>query len=637
MASASCIIPNTDISGIGVRTATYAQNILSFVPAFLALLDKKVSNEELDSLRGQSTTILLSAFALLIAAFIQAQNHANGLDNYHTTIVLNLSWMNNTNTFIYILFHLHHKSFYGLLGDRRLPDGEHTAGETKLMVPSGPTSKLDTQAMTKSLSSRALAVVRTHSPLLAKTIERVNLVVLIGSLHLSVMGALGIWLWFNPGRFGAPTDCSLTATTSLFGNTIPLSSPGLRAVSLVVYIIILIPGVNLIIPTLLFCTPLALVHRLGARADKKMPSSSKVGARDMVAIITALSMLMVINILFIVDTELSIARNESLQDRQDGLWTFGQTLALLLLVLPLRDLAESFSIIDGPENRPLFLALLSRAVNGLDQYSGNVDWEQVQKWSTIVEGTGEKVRGIWLRHAVQRRDWTMIHFAGVYHEDLNQQDKEGTTSLDYAFNYGHLDIAKYLIKKDARLDASGQFGKTSLHYASEGGHLEVIKYLVDEKSADINACDNNRQTSLHYASHNNHFNVVQYLAQNGVDINASDQLGKTGLHYACQKGHLKVVQYLVEKYTYVDNDEDSRIGHSNHPRGGHLNIVAGLGEKARMSMQVMRMAKLAYIMLLKVVTSMSYSTCSRKVQTSKQLMRMGRPASIHHLKLVTSK
>ncbi|KAJ7754026.1 hypothetical protein B0H16DRAFT_1690602 [Mycena metata] len=86
MASASCIIPNTDISGIGVRTATYAQNILSFVPAFLALLDKKVSNEELDSLRGQSTTILLSAFALLIAAFIQAQNHANGLDNYHTTM-----------------------------------------------------------------------------------------------------------------------------------------------------------------------------------------------------------------------------------------------------------------------------------------------------------------------------------------------------------------------------------------------------------------------------------------------------------------------------------------------------------------------------------------------------------------------
>ncbi|KAJ7025257.1 hypothetical protein C8F04DRAFT_918690, partial [Mycena alexandri] len=98
-----------DISGIGVRTATYAQNILSFVPAFLALLDKKISNEELDSLEGQSTTILLSAFALLIAAFIEAKNRINGLDNYHTTIVLNLSWMNNTNTFIYILFHLHRK------------------------------------------------------------------------------------------------------------------------------------------------------------------------------------------------------------------------------------------------------------------------------------------------------------------------------------------------------------------------------------------------------------------------------------------------------------------------------------------------------------------------------------------------
>ncbi|KAJ6449948.1 hypothetical protein C8R45DRAFT_1128409, partial [Mycena sanguinolenta] len=93
-----------DISGIGVRTATYAQNILSFVPALLALQDGKVSDGELDSLQGQSTTILLSAFALLIAAFILAHNQ---LDNYHTTVVLNLSWMNNTDTFIYLLFLLH--------------------------------------------------------------------------------------------------------------------------------------------------------------------------------------------------------------------------------------------------------------------------------------------------------------------------------------------------------------------------------------------------------------------------------------------------------------------------------------------------------------------------------------------------
>ncbi|KAJ7860281.1 hypothetical protein B0H13DRAFT_1639616, partial [Mycena leptocephala] len=95
-----CIASNTDISGIGVRTAAYAQNLLSFVPAFLALRDNKISKGELKSLAEQSMTILISAYALLIAAFILARNQ---LDNYHTTIVLNLSWINNTNTFIYIL------------------------------------------------------------------------------------------------------------------------------------------------------------------------------------------------------------------------------------------------------------------------------------------------------------------------------------------------------------------------------------------------------------------------------------------------------------------------------------------------------------------------------------------------------
>jgi hypothetical protein len=108
----------------------------------------------------------------------------------------------------------------------------------------------------------------------------------------------------------------------------------------------------------------------------------------MTAIVTGLSMLMVVDILFIVDTELSIARNESLQDRQDGLWTFGQTLALLLLVLPLRDVAASLSIIDGP-NR----TLLNWAVRGLEDYTNNVDWKQVKEWNRVVEGTKGEFNG----------------------------------------------------------------------------------------------------------------------------------------------------------------------------------------------------------------------------------------------------
>ncbi|KAJ7731069.1 hypothetical protein B0H16DRAFT_1272953, partial [Mycena metata] len=92
-----------DISGIDIRVATYAQNILSFLPAFYAILDDgTVSGSELDSSKTRSTNILLTAFGLLISTIVQATD-SQGLDNYHVALVLDLSWMNNTNTFIYLL------------------------------------------------------------------------------------------------------------------------------------------------------------------------------------------------------------------------------------------------------------------------------------------------------------------------------------------------------------------------------------------------------------------------------------------------------------------------------------------------------------------------------------------------------
>jgi hypothetical protein len=104
----SQIIPaNPDISGYGVRVAIYIQNLLSFLPAFYALRDGKISEKELEVVEKQSTTILITAFAVLISAMVQAGTF--GLYSFHTSIILSLSWMNNTNTFIYFLLYIHHK------------------------------------------------------------------------------------------------------------------------------------------------------------------------------------------------------------------------------------------------------------------------------------------------------------------------------------------------------------------------------------------------------------------------------------------------------------------------------------------------------------------------------------------------
>lgn len=104
-----CLIPsNPDIAGIGVRIAIYAQNLLSFIPAAWAIWDAEVTDYELESVETQSTTNLILAFAILISCVVQA--FTLGLTNYHASIVLSMSWTNNTNVFIYFLLYVHYKA-----------------------------------------------------------------------------------------------------------------------------------------------------------------------------------------------------------------------------------------------------------------------------------------------------------------------------------------------------------------------------------------------------------------------------------------------------------------------------------------------------------------------------------------------
>lgn len=109
----NCSIPsNPDIAGVGVRAAIYGQVLLSFIPAVGAIWDKKVTRHELQSVETQSTTTLILAFGILISCIVQA--FTLGLTNFHASIVLSMSWMNNTNVFIYFLLYVHRETQEGV-------------------------------------------------------------------------------------------------------------------------------------------------------------------------------------------------------------------------------------------------------------------------------------------------------------------------------------------------------------------------------------------------------------------------------------------------------------------------------------------------------------------------------------------
>jgi hypothetical protein len=57
-----CIPAYPDISGIGVRTAIYAQNLLCFAPVVSYLWDGKISTDEMSGVKDQSIGMLANAF-----------------------------------------------------------------------------------------------------------------------------------------------------------------------------------------------------------------------------------------------------------------------------------------------------------------------------------------------------------------------------------------------------------------------------------------------------------------------------------------------------------------------------------------------------------------------------------------------
>ncbi|KAG6816020.1 hypothetical protein H0H87_009414 [Tephrocybe sp. NHM501043] len=108
-----CIPSNPDISGVGVRVAIYLQNLLTFAPVVVHLWDRKITDMELKAREGQSVGILSIAFAILISTIIQAKMSSNGgasISSFHAAVILDLSWMNNTSTFVWFLLYAHYRS-----------------------------------------------------------------------------------------------------------------------------------------------------------------------------------------------------------------------------------------------------------------------------------------------------------------------------------------------------------------------------------------------------------------------------------------------------------------------------------------------------------------------------------------------
>ena len=129
--------------------------------------------------------------------------------------------------------------------------------------------------------------------------------------------------------------------------------------------------------------------------------------------------------------------------------------------------------------------------------------------------------------------------------NLNLQDMDGSTSLDWAIKEGLTKTVATLQKSEARTSKWLESGK-SIYTASEAGNIEALnKHL--SSGIDVNLKDYFGGTPLHHAAEYGQIKAAASLISQGADVNAKTEGGETALHLAANKGQVDVAELLIAK------------------------------------------------------------------------------------------
>lgn len=134
-------------------------------------------------------------------------------------------------------------------------------------------------------------------------------------------------------------------------------------------------------------------------------------------------------------------------------------------------------------------------------------------------------------------------------EEKEDKHKKGEQVLLAAEKGKLIELVSCLKTDSSLVNHTDADGYTPLHRASYGGHIDCAKYLL-KRGANVNARTTDDWTPLHCAVRWNNIDVAEYLIRHGADVNAKSNGGNTPLHIVASNGRFSITCDIIQLLLY---------------------------------------------------------------------------------------
>ena len=152
-----------------------------------------------------------------------------------------------------------------------------------------------------------------------------------------------------------------------------------------------------------------------------------------------------------------------------------------------------------------------------------------------------------------------LKYLTVRYPPITEKPKDYESDFFEACRDGKLSSVRYLIENEG-VDINRYF--CPLNFACEYGHFDIVKYLIEKANVNKEEHDNhkNKETPLCRSCESGNLSLVKYLIEDAkVDLTKYSNMKISPLHCACDSGHLPIVKYLIETVGFNPNGNKGQI------------------------------------------------------------------------------